>query len=114
MPCYKLRNRTRKQRPVRGYIVVLGNPNSHTANVLVIWAPIGGIQRVMDDVNRWSTEPITLLDYAPGTFDDCDHVRDLLAPYRYAGYWHTREALAQFSAMFPTELISEEEYDVAA
>ncbi len=58
MPRYKLRNAL-----VIGVPAIPFRAREMSRHV----GSTGGVQRVMDDVNRMSPEPMTVLDYARGT-----------------------------------------------
>lgn len=75
-----------------GYIVFIGSRTADPDTLIaMVWAPIGGVERVLHQYQSTAPDKVDLLDVAPCTFGTFKQHRKAMIKHRWgATYWQTR------------------------
>lgn len=73
-----------------GYVLAAGSRTDPECQVFIGWAPVGAVDNLLRDVQRYADFKCELLDYVPRTYGEFEALRERLKPCRYFGNWYTR------------------------
>jgi hypothetical protein len=73
-----------------GHVVFIGNRTMTDVNVYIGWAPIGGVDVLVRNVQDHADTAVQLLDYAAGTYEAYLGVCERLKRERHFGNWFYR------------------------
>lgn len=94
-----------------GYVVAIGHRTDPEYAVFIDWAPLGGVDQLIRDVQRCGDFKAEYLDHAPCQYGDFKEIAKRLKPHRYYGAWYVRGEMLQaiMNDIFKTEIEDEDE-----